>query len=442
MILNICDAPETLGVLRIIQIVITIIKVVVPILLIVSAMIELVRAVTNSELNKISKPIVNKIIAAVLIFLIPTFVKIIANIAGNNGEYENCLGNITVETIKSAYNNRAEELVSKAEETNSITDYNNAMAYLINIKDTNAKNKYLERLKAVKDKIEEEKKPKVAEPIKPESGENIVKQEETETLKVYITKNNSYYLTRVWMQDPYNQINKQDANPYGKILIKPSELVKTAIKENNLSGKLIVAMNASGFYLKDTYDASSVSRYPAFNKTSVGTIVITNGKVVRNAYKKGDVITWFITGINPQNQMVVFEDTKISKTNSEEKEKWSQEVINSGIRNTFTFAAPVILNGEKTNYTNSNSRMPGTNSSKKGLQMMCQVNDNNFVFYTSSSGTRNEAIKIFLNLGCKTAVNLDGGGSVALLFKPSSSSNIETILGNSRSLPEAMYITE
>ncbi len=159
MILSICDMPETLSVLRIIQIVITIIKVVVPILLIVSAMIELVRAVTNSELNKISKPIVNKIIAAILIFLIPTFVRIIANVAGNNGEYENCLGNITLETISSAYNKQAESLVSKAEETNSITDYNNAMAYLINLKDKDAKNSYLERLKVVKDKIDEKNNP-------------------------------------------------------------------------------------------------------------------------------------------------------------------------------------------------------------------------------------------------------------------------------------------
>ncbi len=160
MILSICDMPETLSVLRIIQIVITIIKIVVPILLIVSAMIELVRAVTNSELNKISKPIVNKIIAAILIFLIPTFVKIIANIAGNNGEYENCLGNITVETINNAYNNREEELVKKAEETNSLTDYNNGINNLISIKDQNKKAEYQQRLNEVKKKIDEENESK------------------------------------------------------------------------------------------------------------------------------------------------------------------------------------------------------------------------------------------------------------------------------------------
>ncbi len=160
MILGICDAPETLGVLRIVQIVVTIIKVVVPILLIVSAMIDFARAVSDGELNKISKPMVNKVIAAVLVFLIPTFVKIIANIAGNNGEYENCLGNITVETINNAYNNREEELVKKAENTLSLSDYNNGVNYLVNIKDKDKKAEYEKRLESVKDKIDEERERK------------------------------------------------------------------------------------------------------------------------------------------------------------------------------------------------------------------------------------------------------------------------------------------
>ena len=442
MILSICDVPEVLKVMRIINIVITIIKIAVPIMLIVMAMIDLVRAVTNAELNKITKPIVNKVIAAVLIFLIPTFVRVIARVVGNNGEYEKCIGDITRETIRASYNSQEESLIEKAEESLDEADYNTALYYLINITPESTKNEYKQRLDAVKEKIEEEKKPKAAAVIKPNAGENIIKQEETETLKVYITKNNNYYLTRVWMQDPYHQINKQDANPYGKSLKRPSELLKEAISENHLESKLIVAMNASGFYLKDTFDASSVSRYPAFDRTSVGTLVITNGRVVRNAYEKGDILTWFIAGIDPSNTMQVFEDKKMSETNSTAKKAWSESVINSGIRNTFTFAAPVIQNGQKTNYTNKNSRMPGSNDSTKGLQMICQINSNNFIFYTSKSGTRNQAISLFLEQGCQTAVNLDGGGSVALLYKPSSSTSIETISGNGRSLPEVMYITE
>ncbi len=104
MILSICDLPDVVKVMKIVKIVITIIRIVVPILLIVSVMIDLVKAVTNAELNKITKPMVNKVIAAILVFLIPTFVRLIANIVGVSTEYEKCLGDLTVETTNLAYN--------------------------------------------------------------------------------------------------------------------------------------------------------------------------------------------------------------------------------------------------------------------------------------------------------------------------------------------------
>jgi len=86
--------------------------------------------------------------------------------------------------------------------------------------------------------------------------------------------------------------------------------------------------------------------------------------------------------------------------------------------------------------------MPGGNETPKGLQLFCQINDNNFVLFTSGNETRNKGINLFLNLGCKTAVNLDGGGSIALIFKSSNSSQIDTIVGNGRSLPEVGYFSE
>jgi len=280
-------------------------------------------------------------------------------------------------------------------------------------------------------------------PILPKESEKIEVKIETDTLKAYISKFSSYYLTRIWMLDPYNQANKVISPEFGKKLYKPKTLLEKEIANNKLENKAIIGFNASGFYLKGTYDASSVKRYSGYNKTSVGTLVIANGKVVRNAYDKGDVVTWFITGIDKDNQMVIFEDTKAAKKyDSAAKKKWADTVINSGIRNTYTFAAPVILNGKKTSYTNNNSRMPGSNSSSKGLQMMCQINDNNFLLFTARNATRNTAISKFLELGCKTAVNLDGGGSVALLYKTKDSKTVQVKTGNGRALPETGYFIE
>lgn len=275
-------------------------------------------------------------------------------------------------------------------------------------------------------------------PIAPISSENVVYQDETDTLKVYITKKSNYYLTRVWALDPYSQLNKYDSPEYGSNLYRPKALLEKAMSEKNLEEKLLVGFNASGFYLKDTYDSSSVSKYSKYNKTSVGTIVITNGKLIRNTYDKA-YKTWFIAGVDRNNQLRLFEDKK-AETNNEinEKKIWANSVINSGIRNTFTFASPLIINGKASDITTS---MPSV-SSKVKRQAICQINDNNFVFITGNELSRTNLIDIMLDLNCQTATNLDGGGSIALLFKSKDSQKITTVTGNNRSLTEVLYFTE
>ena len=279
------------------------------------------------------------------------------------------------------------------------------------------------------------------EPIKPPSGENVIFKEETETLKAYISKINNYYLTRIWVRDGYSQLNKAVSPQYGEQLYLPIKLLDAELSNKKLQNKLIIGFNASGFYLKNTFDAYSVSKYPPYNRTSVGTIVINNGKVVRNAYDKA-VKQWYLTGINKENKMVVFEDNVANGTDAINKKKaWSQTVINSGIRNTLSFAGPVILNGIK--LTSFSSSMPNSaNNAYKGLQLICQIDENNYALFTASSERRNVAIDKFLEIGCTTAVNLDGGGSVTLYYKSKNSTGFTRILGGIRALPETAYFTE
>lgn len=274
--------------------------------------------------------------------------------------------------------------------------------------------------------------------ITPNTNENIIFKEETNTLKVYVSKFDNYYITRVWARNPYTQLNKYDSPEYGVNLYRPKKLLEDAVLKYNLDNKLLLGFNASGFYLKDTYDADSVSKYSGYNKTSVGTLVITNGKVVRNVYNKA-YKTWFISGIDKNNKFRIFTDLKTS--NSEEvktKKSWADEVINSGIRNTFTFASPLIENGKRsTNLIN----MPSP-TIYKNRQAICQVNKNNFVLITGENLNREDLINTMLDLNCETGTNLDGGGSIALLYKSKNSSNIETIIGNNRSLTEVAYFSE
>ena len=274
------------------------------------------------------------------------------------------------------------------------------------------------------------------EPITPYPSDNIVYHGDTSTFKTYIVNRNTYFMTYIWVKDAYTQLNKMDSDEYGSKLVSPKNLLIMAKDKYNLRDKIIIGFNASALYLKGTFDSASVNAYSKYDKTSVGTLVITNGKVIRNAYQYA-VKTWYTIGVNKDNQMLVFEDKKTD--NVSEKLAWSQSVIDSGIRNTFTFAAPLIQDGKQTNITTS---MPGGMNDKKGLQIICQINDNNFLLFTSRNETRKTAVDEFLKLGCKTAMNLDGGGSIALYYKDKNSDEIKRVIGGNRNLPEVGYFTE
>lgn len=81
-------------------------------------------------------------------------------------------------------------------------------------------------------------------------------------------------------------------------------------------------------------------------------------------------------------------------------------------------------------------------TSKLNRQAICQVNANNFILITGSNLNRDDLINIMLDLKCQTGTNLDGGGSIALLFKDKNSNEIETVIGNQRALTEVGYFIE
>lgn len=157
-ILSICDNPDVLQVMRIVNIVITIIKIAVPILLIIFIMIELISAITDEEkLKKVTSGAVKKFIAAVLIFLIPTLVQaiVVATLGNENAAdgYKNCLKNLTLEQINQIYEQNAIDAITKAESTLDYNDYSNAVILVHKIKDTEKKSDYLRRLDTLKSKI-------------------------------------------------------------------------------------------------------------------------------------------------------------------------------------------------------------------------------------------------------------------------------------------------
>ena len=143
MILSICDEPNILKVLRIINLFVSIIKVVVPIILVLSLMIKFASAVTKNDndiLTSVKKTVVPSVVAAVLIFLIPTFINIIVAISFPNGEFNSCLSIKTLEQLDEAYEKKMEKYIDIVKESLKINDYNYAVNYLENINNEEKKN--------------------------------------------------------------------------------------------------------------------------------------------------------------------------------------------------------------------------------------------------------------------------------------------------------------
>ena len=160
-ILSICSEPSIMEVMRIVMLLINIIKVVVPIILIISLMIKFAGAVTKNDqdlLNKAAKEAIPSAIAAVLIFLVPTFVDIVVKATFPNSDYSKCISGISKESIEEAYNKKMDELIKVATTSLTNVDYSNAYSYLSNIKDKDKKQKYQEILSVLNERLNQKNK--------------------------------------------------------------------------------------------------------------------------------------------------------------------------------------------------------------------------------------------------------------------------------------------
>ena len=135
-ILDICDNADIMSILRIVKIVITIIRIVVPLILIISLSINYTSAVKSNDsdlLSKANKSAIPKIIAAILVFLIPTFVHIL----GNNSAYEKV----------------AREKINKAKESLELSDYQVAISEVNKIKDKDIKSALMTELNKINEYV-------------------------------------------------------------------------------------------------------------------------------------------------------------------------------------------------------------------------------------------------------------------------------------------------
>ncbi len=123
LILGICDVPEVIETMRIVNIVILILKIAVPIILIVSGMVTFMNSIkvgNEDLLSKAKKSLLIKCIAAVCVFLVPTIVDVLVDISGPDNEFRACLeANAYID-----YNdNETYTILSSIEEKNDTINY-------------------------------------------------------------------------------------------------------------------------------------------------------------------------------------------------------------------------------------------------------------------------------------------------------------------------------
>ena len=102
---NFCNEPGVLNAFLIIKTILNVIKIIVPIILIIVCMLEIGKAVAANEdtLNKLYPKIITKLIAAVVIFLVPSIINLSINVidSGNDYSTSSCWTNANKDTIAS-----------------------------------------------------------------------------------------------------------------------------------------------------------------------------------------------------------------------------------------------------------------------------------------------------------------------------------------------------
>ena len=289
-----------------------------------------------------------------------------------------------------------------------------------------------------------EKEPAVQQPIVPP---NPIQKYEGSTLKFYVTNNGRYYLTYIWMQDPVNQIKKLEANTakYGKVLKDseiPGNLNRTSVGEmmnayisKGLipSSKAAIGFNASGFYVKGAWNPPS----DYYHNRSSSWLVITDGIITRSRTDDNTNTNSLLVAIDGNGNLQVY-DGGISKT---DRERTVQILKDANVRNTWSFAPLLIKNGQQQPWgSNENARRQG----------ICQVNSNNYIMLSSYTNMKIDDVgSVFAAQGCKTAFNLDGGGSTSLFIKKPGAGSATKVLCSDgstrtqcRSIIEGIYFTE
>jgi hypothetical protein len=89
-VMETCENTVLLSVLPVVKTIMILIQIIVPITLIVASTIQFVQLTVNPELKDGFRKVLNKVVAAFIIFLIPTLINVVLGAVGESTEFSSC----------------------------------------------------------------------------------------------------------------------------------------------------------------------------------------------------------------------------------------------------------------------------------------------------------------------------------------------------------------
>lgn len=155
----VCTDLELLRLMILVKTFMNIIQIILPLGLIILMLIDVLKSVTggnSDEINKKLKIIPKRLTIAVIVFLIPTIVKLVSGIVDKNFEYAACFTNANEETRVALIISQANEALSQAEKTKESALVKEALVLINKIEDENKKDELFNRAEAVLKVIKED----------------------------------------------------------------------------------------------------------------------------------------------------------------------------------------------------------------------------------------------------------------------------------------------
>ena len=230
----------------------------------------------------------------------------------------------------------------------------------------------------------------------------------TMSYKLVAANGNDFMLVHV--SDPTKQL-KTAFPKYGAVYTAEN-ILKAEIQSYGYSNKAMVAVNASFFNMGG--NNQPCGKYMLNKGKEMAGLLSGAGGTVAGLGNDGKMRSYGFNGSN---------NSSVKST-----------IINAGVKNTWAVFGD-ILSWDGT-ITKNNGGDEGTNRT-----VLCQYDTNNFILF-SGHGKLYTVANTLKSVGCKYAVNLDGGGSRKLYYKTNTQGTMTKRFGGGRLIPDMLYFVE